>query len=287
MTDRFSTHFDNNEANRSQMVLLELMTILGRYRNDLYLVGGWAPYFLLKMFQKQENNFDHVGSIDIDLVIDAKNISENQYASIVELITNRGYIERKSRVGTPIPFSFEKDIDGLGVVVDFLAGEYGGTSKNHRHQRIDDEFLARKARGADLLPDHHLTFKLEGYLPDGAHHSSDIKMANVTSILAMKGITISERYKEKDAYDIFSIIAHYKDGPESCFQEVKDHLNNGLIKEGLQSICEKFTRVDSVGPTRAAKFMEPNNPNAARIKQTEIHQRVLPFVEQVSKIISS
>jgi len=47
-------------------------------------------------------------------------------------------------------------------VVDFLAGEYGGTSKNHRHQIIEDDFLARKARGADLLPEHHLVFKLGG-----------------------------------------------------------------------------------------------------------------------------
>lgn len=285
MTDRFSTHFDNNEANRSQMVLLELMTILAKYRNDIYLVGGWVPYFLLKLFQNKEVNFKHVGSIDIDLVIDAKNISEGQYTNIVELIKEHDYVERKSRVGRPIPFSFEKDIDDLSVVVDFLAGEYGGTSKSHRHQRIDDNFLARKARGADLLPDYHLIFKLEGYLPDGACNSCNIKMANITSILAMKGITISERYKEKDAYDIFSIIAYYKNGPASCFEEIKDHVGHGLIKEGLQSICEKFSKVDSVGPTWAAKFMEPNSPNAARIKQIEIYQKVLPFVEGVKDLI--
>lgn len=168
MTDRFITHFENNEANRSQAILLELMTILGKYRNDLYLVGGWVPYFLLKMFQHPDDPFDHAGSIDIDLVIDGKNISEYQYASIVALIKQRGYVERKSRIGTPIPFSFEKDINGLTIVVDFLAGEYGGTPKKNRHQRIDDELLARKARGADLLPEHHLVFKLDGFLPDGS-----------------------------------------------------------------------------------------------------------------------
>ena len=50
MTERFSTHFENDEAHLSQSVLLELMTILGRYRDTIYLVGGWAPYFLLKQF---------------------------------------------------------------------------------------------------------------------------------------------------------------------------------------------------------------------------------------------
>lgn len=49
MSERFITHFENSEANLSQSVLLELMTVLGRYREVLYLVGGWAPYFLLQL----------------------------------------------------------------------------------------------------------------------------------------------------------------------------------------------------------------------------------------------
>ena len=285
MTDRFKTHFENNEANSSQSALLELMTLLGKYRQHLYLVGGWAPYYLLKLFQPKNDSFEHVGSIDIDLVIDGKNISENQYASLVDLIRQRGYLERKNRMGASIPFSFEKDINGLRVVVDFLAGEYGGTSKNHRHQIIEDDFLARKARGADLLPEHHLTFNLEGFLPDGACQTCDVNMANVVSLLAMKGITISERYKEKDAYDIYSILAHYKQGAASCLEEIAPHVKNGLIREGLMSICDKFLLKDSVGPTWAAKFIAPENPNEASLRQVEIYNQTYPFVQGIKKLL--
>ena len=35
MTDRFKTHFENKEANTSQSALLELMTVLGKYRQHL------------------------------------------------------------------------------------------------------------------------------------------------------------------------------------------------------------------------------------------------------------
>lgn len=285
MTERFKTHFENNEANISQSVFLELMTILGKYRQHLYLVGGWAPYYLLKLFQPKDDPFRHVGSIDIDLVIDVKNISENQYASIIDLIKERGYSERKSRIGTPLPFSFEKKINGLTVVVDFLAGEYGGTSKQHRHQIIDDELLARKARGADLLPEHHLVFKLEGFLPDGAYQSCDVKMANIVSMLAMKGITISERYKEKDAYDIYSLLTHYKDGTISCLKELMPHVKKGLVREGLLSICDKFLFENSVGPTWASKFVEPENQNEARLHQIEIYNKTYPFVREIKKFL--
>ncbi len=286
MTERFSSHFENDEAHVSQSVLLELMTILGRYRDALYLVGGWAPYYLLKQFQKSDDDFQHVGSIDIDLAIDFTKISEKEYAGIVELLEKRGYKGRKDRRGKDIPFSFERPLQGLNLAIDFLAGEYGGTDKTHRHQRVQDEFMARKARGADLLSEHHLLLQLDGYLPDGSHHCCDLRLGNLVSILSMKGITISERYKEKDAYDIYALIAHYKEGALSCFDEIAPFCKQGLVKEGMKSICEKFSSEKSVGPTWAAKFIEPDNPMAAKVKQTEIYLQVISFVEKILRVLS-
>ena len=285
MTERFITHFKNDEAHVSHSVLLELMTILGRYRDVLYLVGGWAPYFLLQQFQKKENSFVHVGSIDVDLVIDFTKISEAQYASVVELLEKRGYQARKDRLGRPIPFSFERTVRGITLAIDFLSGEYGGTAKKHRHQQVQSDLLARKARGADLLPDHHLLLQLDGTLPDGSHHRCDLRMGNLVSILSMKGITIAERYKEKDAYDIYALIAHYKEGPISCFKEIAPSCQDRLVKEGMKSICEKFASEKSVGPVWAATFMEPDNLTVAKAKQTEIFRQVFPFVEKMRKIL--
>jgi hypothetical protein len=283
--ERFVTHFANDEAHISQSVLLELMTILGRYRNDLYLVGGWAPYFLLKQFQTEDNPFEHIGSIDIDLVIDFTHISEAQYSSIVESLEKREYAARKNRHGRAIPFSFERTIRDVTVAVDFLAGEYGGTKKSQRHQRVQGDFLARKARGADLLPQHHIILRLDGYLPDGSHHSCDLRLSNIVSILSMKGITIAERYKEKDAYDIYALIAHYKKGANSCYEEIAPFCRNNLVREGMQSICEKFSSQNAVGPTWAATFMEPDNPSAAKVKQTKIYRQVIPFVEKMQDFL--
>ena len=279
--ERFLTHFANDEAHLSQSVLLELMTILGRYRNALYLVGGWAPYFLLEQFQKEDDPFEHIGSIDIDLVIDFTKISDTEYASVVELLEKRGYPARKDRHGRVVPFSFERTIRGVIVAIDFLAGEYGGTEKSHRHQRVQNNLLARKARGADLLPQQHLILQLDGYLPDGSHHHCDLRLGNIVSILSMKGITIAERYKEKDAYDIYALIAHYKEGANSCYKEISPFCGNKLVQEGMQSICEKFSSEKAVGPVWAAAFMEPDNLSAAKVKQTKIYQEVIPFVEKM------
>ncbi len=283
---RYATHFEDNEAGRSQAVLLEVMTVLGSYRDHIYLVGGWAPYFLLKLFQKPENPFKHVGSIDIDLGIDFSKIDPAQYETIVKLLLKRGYQQRLDKLGCIIPFAFQRQYKGLPIQIDFLTGEYGGTGKKHRHQKVQDDLLARKARGIDLLPHHHISFDLSGMLPDGGENSCKIKVADIVSILSMKGITISERYKEKDAYDIYSMIAHYKEGVSSSLNEVKDHLKNGLVREGMNGIVEKFKVENSVGSVWAATFMEPNDSAVAKIRRAEIFRQVFPFVEKMQKLLS-
>lgn len=282
---RYATHFEDNEANRSQAVLVETLTILGSYRNHIYLVGGWAPYYLLKLFQKPEDPFRHVGSIDIDLGIDFSKIDPSQYETIVTLLLKKGYQQRLDKLGRIIPFAFQRRHRGLGIQIDFLAGEYGGTGKKHRHQRIQADLLARKARGIDLLPKHHISFDLSGTLPDGGENTCRIKVANIVSVLSMKGITISERYKEKDAYDIYSLVAHYKDGVSSSITEVKAHLGNRLVRKGINGIVEKFKTEQSVGPVWAATFMEPNNADVARIRQTEVFRQIFPFVKEMQKLL--
>ncbi len=283
--ERFITHFENDEANISLSVLLELMTVLGQYRDSIYLVGGWAPYFILKQFQKKDDFFEHVGSIDIDLVINFTKISDIQYAGIVELLEKRGYQARRDRLGKLIPFSFERTVREMTLAIDFLAGEYGGTAKKHRHQQVPGGLLARKARGADLLPEHHMTLQLDGFLPDGGHNRCELKMGNLVSILSMKGITIAERYKEKDAYDIYALIGHYKEGVSSCFEEISPFCKQGLVREGMKSICEKFATERSVGPLWASTFMAPGDPAIAKEKQTEIFRQVFPFVKKMGDII--
>lgn len=135
------------------------------------------------------------------------------------------------------------------------------------------------------MPQHHISFDLNGILPDGALNTCKIKVANIVSALTMKGITISERYKEKNAYDIYSMIAHYKEGSLTVLKEIKEHLGDGLVHEGMRGLVQKFEVERSPGPTWAAKFMEPKNENEAALRRAEIFNSVRPFVEEMRDII--
>jgi hypothetical protein len=142
--------FVSNIADVSFAHVLELMMTLGPYRAGLVLVGGWVPYLLLKAYQPQDISFQHVGSRDIDIVVNPTIVDQKQYATMVELLEQRGYIPKEHTT-----FSFVKRVQTTTgeehIQVDFLGPEYGGTAKKHRHQVIQDDFLLRKARGADCF----------------------------------------------------------------------------------------------------------------------------------------
>jgi hypothetical protein len=72
----------------SKSILIEVLRILGRYRDYVVLTGGWAPYFILEKFGEGRQ---HCGSIDIDFVLNPRLIDLKVYETIVSLIEKRVY----------------------------------------------------------------------------------------------------------------------------------------------------------------------------------------------------
>lgn len=276
---RTRTVFQANIADISLSYLLELMLALGEYRDGLVLVGGWVPYLLLQKYQPKDSAFVHVGSKDIDIAVNPHVIDEPKYARIIDLLEQRGYTQR---AGTT--FSFIKHVQtSIGedqIQIDFLGPEYGGTAKTKRHQRIQDDFLLRKARGADVMFEHSIPIELVGKLPNGAESKVQMYIANIVGILTMKGHVIGSRYQEKDAYDIFSLILHYKDGPLSVAEEIKPYASNTLVKEALDSIHDKFRSRDAEGPSWVADFEGAEGEQREQIK-TQVYLEVKRFLDAI------
>lgn len=130
----------------AKSVLIELMHLLGKYRDDIVLIGGWVPELLLP-----REPYPHVGSMDIDLALNHLKIQDG-YKRIEELLISRGYNQEESRH----PYIFFRNVlvneQIIRVQVDLLSGEYEGTGKSRRHQVVQG-MKARKVRGCDLAFD--------------------------------------------------------------------------------------------------------------------------------------
>jgi hypothetical protein len=282
---RTLSSFGRDIEEASLSVLLELWIVLRSYSEAMVLVGGWAPYFILKADQEPDNPFEHIGSIDIDVALNPALIDKRQYATILELITDRGFRQRMNASGQPIEFSFvravrQEPLGSVDVVIDFLGPEYGGTGRSRRHQRIQDELLVRKARGAEVVFSHNFSYLLNRVLPNGAQANADIQVADVVGCLTTKGIAIGQRYAEKDAYDIYSVVANYRRGPRDAGALLRQNLKNGLVQEAMRNIVAAFDSIRGRGPQWVADFLEVNPDGRDRIA-AEAFAQVSRFLEEV------
>ncbi len=251
--------FTVEEIEACVIVMRELFLYLKPYRDQIVLIGGWVPYFLLEKYRSPGEYDQHVGSLDIDVALDAFSIPEIDYKTILEILSGRGFYQRKDGLGREIPASFLKKIvlksgKEIEVRIDFLAPEYGGTPKKRRHQIVQD-MLARKGRGTDIVFGHVDVIHLSGPISTGANIELDIKVADVAACFVMKGIALGERTWEKDAYDLYMLARYYKEGPQSVLSELKKLGSHGLMKEALRNIEDQFKDVKSIGPVSVATFM--------------------------------
>ena len=67
-------------------VLIELIRLLGEYRDHIVLVGGWVPDLLFG-----NPNSPHIGSIDVDLALDHRNLKDEGYILFVKNILGRQF----------------------------------------------------------------------------------------------------------------------------------------------------------------------------------------------------
>ena len=266
------SNYPKNEVEACLSVLVEFMTLLGEYRESIVLIGGWVPYFLI-----ERKKHEHVGSLDIDAAFDFNTISSEAYNTILKLLEKRGYQEGNQ------PFIFHRTIkveSGIEVTVEInlLAGEYGGTSKSHRTQKIQD-VRARKARGCDLVFEHNFLNIITAKMPDQATNQLTIKIADVIPFLVMKGMALWDRYKEKDAYDIYFTISNYPGGIQTLVNMFKPVKSNRLVTEGLGKIKSKFIDIESPGPIWVVNFEEITDEEEKEIVKRDVFERVNTFLD--------
>lgn len=254
---------DQVEAARS--VLLELVHLLGEYRDDIVVVGGWVPQLILPPGKRH-----HVGSIDVDLALNHRNLRESGYATIQALLSRRGY-EQDPRQ----PFIYHRTVvvngNAIKVEVDFLAGEYEGTGPKHRTQPVH-EGRARKARGCDLAFELYVETNIEGELPEGGRDQARIRVSSAVAFLVMKGMALHDRLKEKDAWDIHFTLTNYPGGLDALAQEIRPH--HRLVQEGLRKIAEKFASPDHIGPNFVADFDDTQDQDERAVQTRDAYERV-------------
>ena len=248
---QFASDYDDRTTVAVKSVLVEIGQVLGSYEGKFAVIGGAVPWLLLS-----EADMPHIGTTDVDLSLDAESLGEGEYAHLVESLLRHGYNQRghlrRFQLVRTVPARDEgPDID---VIVDFLMPRDANIAENT--PPLIANFAVQRADGADLALKFYQMVAIEGDMPDGGANRVQIAIASIPALLAMKGYALANRFKRKDAYDIYYCVRNYPGGIEALVEETRRLLAVETARRGYLRISEKFRDVNDFGPTSVRQFVE-------------------------------
>src|ERR1700733_12364903 len=109
--------YDDRTTAAVKSVLVEIGQILSSFKGKFAVIGGAVPWLLLN-----NEEMPHVGSIDVDLSLDAEALGDGEYATLVEALMDNGYEQRPKLRRFQLVRSVPAKDGGppIDVIVDFL-----------------------------------------------------------------------------------------------------------------------------------------------------------------------
>lgn len=89
---RHEGDYTDRQVEAARRVLVDLGQVLAAFRDAIVIVGGWVPDLLLPNAQSE-----HVGSIDVDLALDAGKLDDGRYAQLLKLLLDTDRYEKGAK----------------------------------------------------------------------------------------------------------------------------------------------------------------------------------------------
>lgn len=231
-------------------VLVEIGQILGSFKGKFAVVGGAVPWLLLN-----NEEMPHVGTLDVDLGLDAEALGDGEYVNLVEALMGQGYAQRDELRRFQLVREVKVGDGGpsIDIVVDFLMPRDAEIVKNH--PPILSDFAVQRADGADLALRFYQLVAISGEMPEGGTNRVEVAVCSIPALLAMKGYALNGRHKQKDAYDIYYCIRNYPGGFEALAEVCTPLLDHASGAQGYKYISDKFDALEGYGATSVRKFV--------------------------------
>ena len=82
---RHEGDYTDRQVVAARRVLVDVAQVLAAFRDAMVVVGGWVPDLLFPAADPK-----HVGSIDVDLALDAAKLGDGRYAELLKLLLDTG-----------------------------------------------------------------------------------------------------------------------------------------------------------------------------------------------------
>lgn len=251
MEGKSATEYDDVTAGAVLSVLLEIGQVLGAFRDRFVVIGGSVPWLLLPNAQPS-----HIGTLDIDLSLDAEALGDGDYKSLVDSLLAAGYTRNEAEMKW---FQLRRLIEvpnhgPVPVLVDLLMPREAKFKRNK--PPLLANFAVQKADGAGVAMKSYVKHTIDAKMPDGRPNAVDLRVASIPALLVMKGYALAGRDKQKDAYDIYFSVRGFEPDIDALAAECMRLIADPIALTGFRYISSKFRREDDYGPTSVRTFLE-------------------------------
>jgi predicted nucleotidyltransferase len=274
---RHADDYEHRQVTAAKRVIVDVMQVLASFRDCLVLVGGWVPDLVIADAEEP-----HIGSIDVDLALDADILDEGRYAEMLKLLLGT---KRYRLGGKEFQFVTEVDLKDGGkpvvVEVEFLAPSEVKTRKNR--PKLLEGFRVLKADGCAAAFRSPLTRKLKGEMIGGASNTVSLQVASVPDFLVMKAFALHGRDKPKDAYDICYCLDHYAGGIAQLAEIWRERRQESDVAKAIGWLRDKFETLMSYGPMQVVEFHNDTDPETRQEQARRAYELVQEFLAQIEE----
>ena len=264
--------YSPRQVEAARRVLVDLGQVLAAFEDCLVVVGGWVPDLLLEQADEP-----HVGSIDVDLVLDAKKLADGRYADLLTLLLNT----RRYKPGAkPFQLVVEVDLkDGekpVEVEVEFLASREVKLKKNR--PKLLEGFRVLQADACGTAFHAPIRMEVSGRTVRGANNKVHLRIASLPDFLVMKAHALAGRDKPKDAYDFCYCLEHFPDGMKTLATVWKSRIKEKDVARAVEILRDKFDSVDAFGPGQVVEFHGAIDPEAQAMQARRAFELMRQFL---------
>ncbi|MEO7427059.1 MAG: nucleotidyl transferase AbiEii/AbiGii toxin family protein [Fibrobacteria bacterium] len=248
---RNESEYGKPQSEAARRVLIDVGQVLASFSDCLVVVGGWTPDLLFQDAKDTESA--HIGSMDVDLTLDAARLQDGRYAEMLQLLldTKRYRLGEKS-----FQLVVEVDLgDGerpVQVDLEFLAPKNVTLGKNH--PKLLEGFRVLQVEAMNEAFRSPVNVRLDGRNVRGAHNTVTLQVASLPDFLVMKAHAIGLRDKPKDVYDLCFCLDRLAGDMEPLVRDWRGRMQEKNVAEAVRILREKFMGVEAFGPQQLVEF---------------------------------
>lgn len=270
MKPRHQGGYDAAHTDYCERTLVTLLRGLGPWKRSVYLIGGLVPRYLIVQPLESAGSRPHVGTTDVDIVLDLAVLADAEaYERLEANLKRMGFERGRNDDGHVQHHRWVKPIrEGVTIVLDLLCDVLD--TEDSRLVKLSGEargLSAVKIPGAHLVFRDYIEVSITAELLDDKGVATEIvRVAGVAPFVMLKAIAYDDRAEEKDAYDLVYTIANYQGGPEAVAEIFGDRMTRAggektLFDRALSALRNRFASDETTegyrkdGPTSYARFL--------------------------------